>query len=82
MVKNLRPREAAQALGIGLSTFWLKAKTDPDFPPLISLGPKSTVVREADLEAYVERKAQAGRQDARPVVTTAQRARRARIARS
>lgn len=62
MVKNLRPRQAAEALGIGLSTFWLKAKTDPDFPPLISLGPKATVVREADLEAYVERKAAAGHQ--------------------
>lgn len=57
MVKNLRPRQAADALGIGLSTFWLKAKTDPDFPTLIQLGPKSTVVREADLEAYVEKKA-------------------------
>jgi predicted DNA-binding transcriptional regulator AlpA len=64
MVKNLRPREAAQALGIGLSTFWLKAKTDPDFPQLISLGPKSTVVREADLEAYVEKKASKGREQA------------------
>jgi predicted DNA-binding transcriptional regulator AlpA len=61
MVKNLRPREAAEALGIGLSTFWAKAKTDPDFPPLISLGPKATVVREADLEAYVEKKAGARR---------------------
>lgn len=59
MVKNLRPRQAADALGIGLSTFWLKARTDPDFPPLIQLGPKATVVREADLEAYIERKAQA-----------------------
>jgi predicted DNA-binding transcriptional regulator AlpA len=61
MVKNLRPRQAADALGIGLSTFWLKAKTDPDFPPLIRLGAKSTVVREADLEAYVEKKSQASR---------------------
>lgn len=61
MVKNLRPRQAAEALGIGLSTFWLKAKTDPDFPPLISLGPKATVVREADLEAYMGIKAEASR---------------------
>lgn len=59
MVKNLRPRQAAEALGIGISTFWLKAKTDPDFPPLIKLGPAATVVRESDLEAYVEKKAQA-----------------------
>ena len=61
MVKNLRPRDAAQALGIGLSTFWLKAKTDPDFPQLISIGPKATVVRESDLEAYIEKKAGASR---------------------
>jgi predicted DNA-binding transcriptional regulator AlpA len=60
MVKNLRPRQAAEALGIGLSTFWLKAKTDADFPPLIRLGPKATVVREADLEAYVQKKADGG----------------------
>jgi prophage regulatory protein len=59
MVKNYRPRQAAEALGISLSSFWLKAKTDPDFPPLIKLGPASTVVRESDLEAYVEKKAQA-----------------------
>lgn len=57
MVKNLRPRQAADALGIGLSTFWLKAKTDPDFPQLINLGPKCTVVREQDLVDYVNKKA-------------------------
>lgn len=56
MIKNLRPRQAADALGIGLSTFWLKANTDPDFPPLIRLGPKCTVVREVDLEVYLEKK--------------------------
>lgn len=61
MVKNLRPRQAAEALGIGLSTFWLNAKTDPDFPTLIQLGPKTTVVRESDLEAYIEKKAEASR---------------------
>lgn len=62
MVKNLRPRQAADALGIGLSTFWLKAKTDPDFPTLINLGPKCTVVRESDLVDYVDKKASAAKQ--------------------
>ena len=66
MVRNLRPRQAADALGIGLSTFWLKAKTDPDFPQLIQLGPKSTIVRECDLEAYVEKKAVAQRRGVVP----------------
>lgn len=59
MVKNLRPRQAADALGIGLSTFWLKTKTDPDFPPVIRLGPKCSIVREQDLIAYVDKKAAA-----------------------
>lgn len=59
MVQNLRPRQAADALGIGLSTFWRNAKSDPDFPPLIRLSAKATVVRQADLEAYVDKKAQA-----------------------
>jgi prophage regulatory protein len=61
MIKNLRPRQAADALGIGLSTFWLKARTDPDFPQLIQLGPKSTIVRESDLADYIDKKAKASR---------------------
>ena len=55
MVKNLRPRQAASMLGIGLSTFWLKSKTDKNFPPLIKLGTRTTIVREQDLESYIER---------------------------
>lgn len=54
-IKNLRPTEAAQALGIGLSTFWKKAKSDPDFPRLISLGPRTTVVEEKDLQTYMQK---------------------------
>ena len=58
MVRNLRPKEAAQALGYSESHFWALAKTDPDFPQLIRLSPKCTVVREADLAAYMDLKAQ------------------------
>ena len=67
MIKNLRPRQAADALGIGLSTFWLKVKTDPDFPQLIRLSPQCTVVRESDLEEYVNRKAAATAKPARAI---------------
>ncbi len=59
MVKNLRPKQAAEALGISLATFWRRAKDEPDFPPLIKLGDKMTVVRESDLADYTERKLQA-----------------------
>ena len=55
MVKNLRPRQAAVPLGIGLSSFWLDAKTNPDLPPPINLGPKAVAVREAEIKADVER---------------------------
>lgn len=58
MVRNLRPLEAAKALGCGPTRFWTLARTDPDFPKLIRLGPKHTIVREADLEAYLEKKLQ------------------------
>lgn len=61
MVKNLRPRQAADLLGVGLSTFWLIAKNDPDFPSLISLSPRCTVVREQDLADYLNRKVEAAR---------------------
>ncbi len=56
---TLRPREAAAILGIGLSSFWLRAKTDPSFPKVFKLAPHTTVVRRADLEEYVARKAAA-----------------------
>lgn len=49
----LRPAQAAQRLSIGLSTFWLKAKTDPAFPKPFKTGPRTTVVYESELDAYV-----------------------------
>ena len=46
MIRNLRPRPAADALGIGLSTFSNAAKNDPDFPPIIKLTPRCAVVTQ------------------------------------
>jgi predicted DNA-binding transcriptional regulator AlpA len=51
-----RPKDAAKTLGISLSTFWLWAKKDPDFPPLVKIGPRCTAVRVSDLKAFVDRK--------------------------
>lgn len=56
MIKTMRLREAAVALGISLPNLRQKARTDPDFPTLILLGEKSTVIRESDLEKYLEKK--------------------------
>ena len=52
-----RIKQAAQYLGMGESTVWRKAKTDPDFPKPIKLSERVTAWRVDDLEAYIERQA-------------------------
>jgi predicted DNA-binding transcriptional regulator AlpA len=54
---HLRPRQAAAYLGMGESTLWAKSKTDPDFPPLIRLSPRITLVTKESLDRYIELKA-------------------------
>lgn len=49
----LRAKHAAEYLGIGLSTIWHRAKTDPDFPQPTKLGPRTTVWFTADLDAFL-----------------------------
>lgn len=51
-VSSLRPCEAANFLRIGLSTFWLWAKTRPDFPPIYKIGRGVSLVDEAALSAW------------------------------
>jgi len=53
MQTYIRPKEAAKHLGIGLSTLWMWAKNNPDFPKPINLSPRVTVFRIADLDAHV-----------------------------
>ncbi len=53
---QLRPKAGAEKLGIGLSTFWKWARTDPDFPKLTRFGARCTSVSAAALDAYVARK--------------------------
>lgn len=49
----LRPAQAAEKLAIGLSTLWLKVKTDPDFPRPFKTGRRTTVLYESEIDAYV-----------------------------
>lgn len=55
----LRPRAAAQYLGIGESSIWRKAKTDPNFPKPRKLGERVTIWMRDELDAYLERCASA-----------------------
>lgn len=59
-IKHLRPKQAAELLGIGLSTFWALSRTDSDFPELVRLSPACTIVRESDLEDYLRKRSAKG----------------------
>lgn len=52
----LRPKMAAPYLGEAESTFWLKAKNDPDHPKTFKLGPRTTVVYVDDCDRYLAKK--------------------------
>ncbi len=54
--KGLRPSKAAEKLDIGLSTLWARAKTDPEFPKPVKLGPGTTIFIEAELDAWIEKR--------------------------
>lgn len=49
---SLRPKQAAEFLGIGEATFWRWAKERPDFPKGIKLSPRATVYPLDKLTAW------------------------------
>jgi prophage regulatory protein len=53
---NLRPSQAARELGVGLTKLWALVKNEPDFPAPIKLGPRTTVFRREDLNAWMDRR--------------------------
>ncbi|SPR99316.1 helix-turn-helix transcriptional regulator [Cupriavidus taiwanensis] len=56
---SLRPRKAAEFLGIGVSTLWRWVNTQPGFPKPISLSERTTVFIEGDLAAWRDKQAKA-----------------------
>jgi len=50
----IRPQQAADKLGMGLSTLWYKARKDPDFPQPIKLTDGITGFLASELDAYIE----------------------------
>ncbi|WP_175837303.1 helix-turn-helix transcriptional regulator [Burkholderia anthina] len=54
--KGLRPNQAAEKLGIGVSTLWLRAKNDADFPKPVKLSTCTTIFIEAELDAYLQKR--------------------------
>ncbi|NIF69600.1 AlpA family phage regulatory protein [Burkholderia sp. Ap-962] len=54
--RGLRPTQAAEKLGIGVSTLWLRAKRDADFPKPVKLSTRTTIFIEAELDAYLQKR--------------------------
>ena len=51
--RALRPPQAAEKLGIGLSTLWTKVKSDPEFAQPVKIGPRVTIFFEDELDAWL-----------------------------
>ena len=50
--QSYRPKQAAEYLGIGVATFWRWAKERQDFPKMIRLSARCTVVDRSQLVAW------------------------------
>ena len=57
ITQYVRPADAARLLGMGVSTIWGRAKTDPEFPKAIKFGARTTVFRRSELLAWAESRA-------------------------
>jgi prophage regulatory protein len=55
--RALRPADAAAKLGIGVSTLWLRVKSDPSFPRPFKLSERTTVFYERELDAFLAARA-------------------------
>ena len=51
--RTLRPRPTAEKCRCGLSTLWLKVKTDPDFPKPFKFSPRITLFFEDEVDEYL-----------------------------
>lgn len=55
--RSLRPHAAAAEIGCGISTFWTLAKNE-DFPPLIKISERVTIVDAQLLRQWRDRQPQ------------------------
>lgn len=58
---SVRPKQAAELLGVSLPTFWRWAAERPDFPKLRRLSARCTVGDTAELIAWRDSKMKGGK---------------------
>jgi len=51
----LRPKDAADRLGISISSLYRWAKDRPDFPRIVKLGPRTSGWRAEDIDIWVSK---------------------------
>lgn len=56
----LRPKQAAEYVGISIATIWRWAKVRPDFPRPRKIGPNATVWMRDDLDSFLAQRAGGG----------------------
>lgn len=56
--RSLRPKKAAEFLGISMATLWRWVRERPDFPRTRKIGDRTTVFVEDELAEFRERQTQ------------------------
>lgn len=59
--RGLRPKQAAQLIGVSVNSLWRYARTRSDFPQPVKLSPGATIFFENELSAWLEKQAQQSR---------------------
>jgi len=49
----LRPKQAAQYIGVSVSSFWRFTKQDESFPKVFKVGVKTSAVMRDDLDRWI-----------------------------
>jgi len=55
--RGVRPKQAAEKLGVSDPTLWRYVRTIPDFPKAVKLSAAVTIFDEEELDAFVARRA-------------------------
>lgn len=59
--RGLRPKQAAQFIGISVNSLWRYARTQSDFPRPVKLSPRATIFFENELAAWLASRAKRAR---------------------
>ncbi|MCX4156146.1 MULTISPECIES: helix-turn-helix transcriptional regulator [Paraburkholderia] len=59
--RGLRPKQAAEFIGISIRTLWRYTRTQSDFPKPLKLSPRATIFFENELATWLASRAKRAR---------------------